>query len=1082
MELFASVGIDLPSSGGGSRKSRAFSRTLHTPLFNHGVVEDASRRGATVFAPTEDQLAAVTEYARKVRDPKFRSQKETAIRPLFIEAVLQKVLGYEPFDPGAPYTLKHEATIRTGSADVALGRFNVADTDDEIVAPFELKGPSSVDLDRIDPGRKRSPVQQAWDYAIDAPGSRWVLVSNCLEIRMYAFGRGRDAYETFDLTRLDDPKEHERLWRILSARNLFGGQTDQLLRDTDSAYKAVTNTLYAEYKALRERLINFLRNSSEDGPGLDTLKAIEVAQKLLDRILFIAFAQRTDLMEDRLLDKASKLINNFAPQPLWNNFLGLFRAVDEGSPRLGIPAYNGGLFASDPIADTIIVPDWLAVEIAGLGEWDYRREVPVTVLGRLFEQSITDIEALKSGIAPEVSKKKREGVVYTPDSITRFVVEQTVGRSLDERRAALWDEHGMWEPEDEAPGPGTEQAAPFWRAYLEALRDFTIVDPACGSGAFLVAAFDEMARRYRDAVKALEALEVEIEFDVFDEIVTKNLYGVDLNPESVEITRLSLWLKTARRDHRLQNLEATIRDGNSLIADPAFTDRPFDWTTAFPEVVARGGFDVVIGNPPYVRMEHLKPIKPYLSEHYAVADDRTDLYAYFFEKGVAILKTGGRLGYISSSTFFKTGSGENLRTFLGDGVGIEDVVDFGDVQVFEGVTTYPAILTLIKGESGDAGTLRFLGVTDKAPEDLGRAFARRATPMPRARLGKGSWQFEDDALAALRAKITVGRRTLGEVYGAPMRGIVTGLNEAFVIDRAARDRLVAADPKSAPLFEAFLGGDDISRWAADTRDLFLINIPKGMVSIADYPALGIWFNDHRERSEGRATQQEWFELQQAQLNYQPAFRKPKIIYPEISQGAKFALDLSGSLVNKTVFCIASADTALLALLNSRLCWFFISGEATSLRGGKWRILLQSIYVETIPIPEMEADARRRLSALGETGANSAAVRRDLSNAVQRRILDLAPAGKRKLTRRLEAWHALDFTAFRDEVKAAFKSEIPVKERGDWEAYLAENAAEVHRLSAEIAAAEREIDAIVYRLFDLTPEEIALLETSIAGQH
>ncbi|MDP3368781.1 MAG: hypothetical protein Q8M32_02915, partial [Brevundimonas sp.] len=281
MELFASVGIDLPSSGGGSRKSRAFSRTLHTPLFNHGVVEDASRRGATVFAPTEDQLAAVTEYARKVRDPKFRSQKETAIRPLFIEAVLQKVLGYEPFDPGAPYTLKHEATIRTGSADVALGRFNVADTDDEIVAPFELKGPSSVDLDRIDPGRKRSPVQQAWDYAIDAPGSRWVLVSNCLEIRMYAFGRGRDAYETFDLTRLDDPKEHERLWRILSARNLFGGQTDQLLRDTDSAYKAVTNTLYAEYKALRERLINFLRNSSEDGPGLDTLKAIEVAQKLL---------------------------------------------------------------------------------------------------------------------------------------------------------------------------------------------------------------------------------------------------------------------------------------------------------------------------------------------------------------------------------------------------------------------------------------------------------------------------------------------------------------------------------------------------------------------------------------------------------------------------------------------------------------------------------------------------------------------------------------------------------------------------------------------------------------------------------
>ncbi len=211
---------------------------------------------------------------------------------------------------------------------------------------------------------------------------------------MYAFGRGRDAYERFDLTRLDDPKEHERLWRILSARNLFGGQTDQLLRDTDSAYKAVTNKLYAEYKALREKLIDFLRNTGEDGPSLTAPKAVEVAQKLLDRILLIAFAQRTDLMEDRLLDKASKLINNFAPQPLWNNFLGLFRAVDVGNPKLGIPAYNGGLFANDPVADAIVVPDHLAVEIASLGEWDYRREVPVTVLGRLFEQSITDIEAL----------------------------------------------------------------------------------------------------------------------------------------------------------------------------------------------------------------------------------------------------------------------------------------------------------------------------------------------------------------------------------------------------------------------------------------------------------------------------------------------------------------------------------------------------------------------------------------------------------------------------------------------------------------------------------------------------------------
>jgi len=120
--------------------------------------------------------------------------------------------------------------------------------------------------------------------------------------------------------------------------------------------------------------------------------------------------------------------------------------------------------------------------------------------------------------------------------------------------------------------------------------------------------------------------------------------------------RLALWLKTARNKHRLQNLEATIKAGNSLIDDAKFTDHPFDWRAAFPEVFAEGGFDIVIGNPPYVRMELIKPIKPYLEKKYVVADDRTDLYAYFFERGVGLLKEGGRLGYISSSTFFRTGT------------------------------------------------------------------------------------------------------------------------------------------------------------------------------------------------------------------------------------------------------------------------------------------------------------------------------------------------------------------------------------------------------------------------------------------
>lgn len=277
MELFTAAGIELPPSGGRARRAPgALVRSLRVPLFNYKVVEEAL--GLAAFAPTPDEVAAATDYARKVKNPKFLKQKETAVRPVFIEQILGKVLGYEPIDPERPYSLASEYPIRRGEVDVALGRFNQASGADRLVAPFELKGPGTEDLDRIMPGRGRSPVQQAWDYAIDAPGSKWVLVSNCAELRLYAFGRGREAYEVFDLRKLDDPGEHARLWLFLSADRLLGDLTDKLLRDTDNAYADVTEKLYLDFKALRDRLTAFLVDSA-DGPKLALTPAIEAGQK-----------------------------------------------------------------------------------------------------------------------------------------------------------------------------------------------------------------------------------------------------------------------------------------------------------------------------------------------------------------------------------------------------------------------------------------------------------------------------------------------------------------------------------------------------------------------------------------------------------------------------------------------------------------------------------------------------------------------------------------------------------------------------------------------------------------------------------
>ena len=170
------------------------------------------------------------------------------------------------------------------------------------------------------------------------------------------------------------------------------------MRETDAAYADVTDRLYRDYRDLRERLLAFLVDSA-DGPKLALADAIQPAQKILDRVLFIAFAQRRDLMRGNLLESALKAHNEWHPQPVWSNFLGLFRYVDKGNHDMDIPPYNGGLFAEDPVVDALMLPEDLAKDVAALGAWDYRREVPVTVLGHIFEQSITDIERKKGEAA-----------------------------------------------------------------------------------------------------------------------------------------------------------------------------------------------------------------------------------------------------------------------------------------------------------------------------------------------------------------------------------------------------------------------------------------------------------------------------------------------------------------------------------------------------------------------------------------------------------------------------------------------------------------------------------------------------------
>lgn len=1046
------------------------------PLFNPKTV--AAGLISYDRTPAAAEESAAKDWAARARED-FGKQNESQLEPEFNHKVMQQVLGYRPLGPDGPGTIKAKQSIGAGTVDLALGRFT-ADVA-EIAAPLELKGPKTA-LDAIMPGRHKTPVQQAWEYANDAPGAKWVLVSEMRWLRLYAIGHGRADYEQFDLRKIDEPEELRRLQLFLHADQLLGGATAELLARSAREDRDITAALYKDYRTLRADLMQFVRDQR---PAVTAEDRIALVQKLLDRLVFTAFAEDSILLPPDTLRDVIEKEDAWEDSSKWERVRRLFAAIDKGRPKAGIDAYNGGLFAGDEALDALDLPDPLVARFREIYAYDFKSEVSVAILGHIFEQSISDIEAMQAEARgeppPATGKRKRDGVVYTPDFITRFIIERTIGAHMAEVSAALMAEHAAGE---EADGTIRWKGAPaeraYWEAYLERLTGLKVLDPACGSGAFLIAAFEWLnaeQRRVRERLAELTGDRLSwLDPNADLAILEHNLFGVDVNAESVEITKLSLWLETARKGRALNDLSANIRWGNSLIEDSDIHARAFAWEGPF----AKGSFDVVVGNPPYVRMELLKSIKPYLQKRYAVVSDRADLYAYFFELGLRALKPGARLGYISSSTFFRTGSGAPLRKYLSEAAAIEAVIDFGDLQLFDGVTTYPTIVTMRKHDDAQpaADDLRFLNVK-MMPSDLSLAFAERAEAMPRARLAGGSWRFEGDRLDSIRAKMAAGRKTLAELYGPPLYGIKTGLNEAFVVSRDKRDSLIARDGQSEALLKPFLIGENLKRWHVESDDLWLIYTPRNRIEIDDYPAIRDHLAAFRERLEARATKQKWWELQQAQAAYEERLQTSKIVYPEMSQGPKFSIDRSNRYVSNKVFFIPHDDPALTAYLGSKCSWLTLFGEASPLRGGQWRLELREQYMSKLPVPS-DLPGFKELTEPGTLIQSSSDDLVQLDRRILHRLADIAP--EIPAIASFRAWPQLDFSALRALIGKRCKTDISLLERDDWESWFETQRTAAADLKSRIADAEAEINARVYRLLELGRDEIDAIEESLAGQY
>jgi len=630
----------------------------------------------------------------------IRNSKEEQFQEGFLRELFVSVFGYT-LNPQPNFNLTTELKNIANSkkADGAILK------GEDAIAVIELKGTDTTDLDKIE--------TQAFGYKNHHPKCVYVITSNFEKLRFYIQNAvDHIDFDLFNLTR----EEFSLMWLCLAKDNLLNGLPQKIKESSLLQEENITKKLYADYSKFREAIYN---NLVKNNPETDKLLLFKKTQKLLDRFLFIFFAEDRLLLPPNSISEIVKQWKTLKEEldeyvPLYDRFKKYFGYMNTGykGKKYDIYAYNGGLFASDEILDNISIDDdILHKHTLTLSNYDFETDVDVNILGHIFEHSLGEIENVQAEIKGEKidtqkTKRKKDGIFYTPKYITKYIVENTIGKLCEEKRTEL-----DIVDEEYAKGRKNRKKDTIKTLddkltdYRNWLLSLTILDPACGSGAFLNQALDFLITEHRkiDDLRAQLFGSGLVFSDITTDILEKNIYGVDLNEESVEIAKLSLWLRTAQKGRKLNKLNNNIKCGNSLIDDPEIAgEKAFNWQNEFPEIFKNGGFDVVIGNPPYVGekghadiFESLKKVPKWL-EFYR---RRSNTYYFFIKHGIELLKNNGIQSLIIPREFVSADWANKVRASILNESTIISIVDFNDLKVFEDAGTTSLILTQQKNKS-----------------------------------------------------------------------------------------------------------------------------------------------------------------------------------------------------------------------------------------------------------------------------------------------------------------------------------------------------------------------------------------------
>jgi hypothetical protein len=748
--------------------------------------------------------------------------------------------------------------------------------------------------------------------------------------------------------------EFDYIWDHFSKDSVYKGSLGKFkLVKNKKGSSSVDNEFLKSLDEWRSALAkNIFKNNSIDDDKLNY-----VVQKIIDQIIFLRIA------EDRDIEPYSSLKKIVDSKESYQDFLDICSKAND--------KYNSGLFAIDDYFETLKIDN---KDFSGIIKELYFpispyefSVLPLDILGKAYEQFLGKVIVVdkknKLSVTEKPEVKKAGGVFYTPKYIVESIVEDTLGVLLEKKT-----------PED--------------------VVKIKVLDPSCGSGTFLITAYEYLLnwhKVYYESNKAKLSKKAREEILTPDgELTTKfkgkillnNIYGIDVDRNAVEVSKLSLLLKCLEGESKetlkaqmslfhervLPTLDQNIVSGNSLVDFDIYGLSPdlesdlrvkrkinaFSWETTFKNVFKEvGGFQVVIGNPPYVRQELFTDLKPYLSTKYDVYNGVADLYTYFFEKSYKVMAPNGLFSIIVANKWFRASYGEQLRQWLRT-VGLRSIKDFGDLAVFENATTYPCIVKIEKAPP-KKGFL-FYDLLRQGIRNPKEHKKSKCIEIEVSRLNDKGWILADKVCLKViddleKNSITLDKYLNEKVY----YGLKTGLNEAFVISEDERRRLIKESKSSAEVIKSFVEGKDVKAYSKIIPKNYLIYIPwhfplhenssiKGASEKAEerlkneYPAIYQHLLGFKEKLEARnkaetGIRYEWYALQRFGSTYWKEFDEDKIIYPNICKQPEFSYDKEKLYTNQKCFIIPTKDLFLLGVLNSELMYFWFEMYLPKLRGG-----------------------------------------------------------------------------------------------------------------------------------------------------